>query len=252
MRRFPRSWRNRKGAVVRRKDEIVYPELTVPDPAQFLDCLESAVRASAEWRLLRNQAPFAGVVAEYRGPSFSGSGLALCAYHYESDDENASDRTVVFGPIADHWEQHRSVSQSITSAGVNAAFGLFRSLVRATARTLGIACRIRYPRDRKAYPLSPMAAKLLRGFCILANTSCLHPCDWERFFRFIRFCHAHRVELTEGRLIVELRSRRIPDQLARTLADRYDFGRSLLKGQTQWLREHRRARDWPAANDLER
>jgi hypothetical protein len=79
-----------------------------------------------------------------------------------------------------------------------------------------------------------MAMQRLDAFCGLANRACLHPCDWERFYGFVHFCHARRVELGAGRLNYELLERRMPDVVAKKLADYYAFGRCLLKRRNDW------------------
>jgi hypothetical protein len=215
--------------------KVVYPELHVPNPVAFLDRLELEVEQSTQWRLAKNHAECRAVVTEFIGSDFDGSGLAISAYVDDAFLDDPSPETITFAVIADRWGNDNDAVQLVSDAQINAAFGLFRPLVRHAAKVLRIPCRINYPKLNKPRPFPPNAAKRLDCFCRLANLSCLHPYDWGRFYGFVRFCHAHSVRLSAECLDVELRARHVPENLARMLSDRYEFGRSLLKGSDDWL-----------------
>lgn len=71
-------------------------------------------------------------------------------------------------------------------AYVEAARALVGPLLRAYNRGAGTRHRLRIARDRGAYRISPKTAELIDRFGVLANTSSLHPLDWERFYAIVR------------------------------------------------------------------
>jgi hypothetical protein len=212
----------------REKHEVIYPELNVPDPSVFFNELKIVLRESKQWKLVPNQADFRAVVAEFEGPDFEGSGLAVSACVDDTYLDGHCPDQIMFAVMANSWGDS---FKSANRQQLIEAFQLYRGIVRTTARHLRIPCRIQYPPRQLPYQLPPAAKLKLDAFCGLANRSCLHPYDWQRFYHFVRFCHAHSIKLGGGRLLTEMRQRGIPDRLAAKLAEQYAFGRSLLKGE---------------------
>ncbi|HYE19720.1 MAG TPA: hypothetical protein VEA69_14820 [Tepidisphaeraceae bacterium] len=217
------------------KHPVVYPELDVPDGAAFLDQLEVEVGRSDEWQPAPNAAPFRAVVAAFNGTTFEGSGLHVCACVDDAFVGDPTPNTIMFAVMADRWGGETEQFEFVSAPQLNAAFARFRPLARAAARAVAVSCRIRYPKDARAKPLPPVTASRLNAFCRLANRSCLHPNDSRRFYRFVRHCHAHGLRLSGSRLAAEMVNRLMPEKLVRFLADRYEFGRSLLAGSDEWM-----------------
>jgi hypothetical protein len=213
---------------------VAYPELELLDPQSFIDRLDEEVEESAAWTKLTNPSEAAGIVAQYIGTKFVGRNLKVIAYEDDTLVHPEEPRTVVFGTIADQWGSACDV-KCVSAREINTAFSLFRPLVRRAARAIGVCCQLRYPRDRIARPIAPETRRRLHAFCALANRSCLHPLDWERFFRFIRFCHQRRPSITSGQVRGELRLNGFSDALAERLVDYYVFGRGLLSCSHRWL-----------------
>jgi len=86
-------------------------------------------------------------------------------------------------------------------AYVEAARLFFEPIIRAynkeynSRRFLNIQAK-----SDKEPTLPPETKKRFKAFVICANKSGLHPNDWERFYRFIRFCHARHIKLSEDKL----------------------------------------------------
>lgn len=76
--------------------------------------------------------------------------------------------------------------------------------------------------------LPPATCKLFVQFINCANRSVLHPLDWRRFYRFIRFCHSRRVKLSRDCLRDLLIRGHFSKQKAADLAEIYLHGRRLL------------------------
>lgn len=85
---------------------------------------------------------------------------------------------------------------------------------------------IRETREFKELPL--LARTLFLSFVDLANTSLLHPLDMRRFYRFIRFCHARKVNLGEHELRAHLLQAKFSEEDADNLSSIYYHGRNLL------------------------
>lgn len=76
--------------------------------------------------------------------------------------------------------------------------------------------------------LPPATRKVFVQFLNCANRSSLHPLDRRRFNRFVRYCHARRVRLTERVLEGLLVRGYFAHEKARNLAHLYAYGRELL------------------------
>ncbi|MFT3787341.1 MAG: hypothetical protein QM770_14435 [Tepidisphaeraceae bacterium] len=124
--------------------------------------------------------------------------------------------------------------RSITDEEIGAAFDLFKPVVRMAASDVGLRSRVRYPKARKLRELPPRAAEMFNRFCVLASKTNLHPCDVERFLRFIRYCHARRLLLSEGEVFSHLRKGGFAEAVARRLAEQYEFGRQLMYCRFDW------------------
>lgn len=79
------------------------------------------------------------------------------------------------------------------------------------------------------FVLSKGTTRLLKSFIGCANTSALHPLDWQRFYRLVAFCHAHRVKLSNGQLRGLLAKGGFSEERAEYLADIYSHGRKMLE-----------------------
>jgi hypothetical protein len=71
-------------------------------------------------------------------------------------------------------------------AYVEAARALVGPLLRAYNLDAGTRHRLRIARGGGAYRISTRTAELIDHFGVLANTSSLHPLDWERFYAIVR------------------------------------------------------------------
>jgi hypothetical protein len=212
---------------------VTYPELELSDPKGFLNRLDEEVQTSPDWTALKNAADEPGISAQYVGSSFSGHGLKVIAYKDGSSIDSSEPKAVIFGIIADQWGSSVGF-RCISAREITEAFSLFRPLVRRAASAIGVECRLRYPHDQVARPISPETLKRLKAFCVTANTSCMHPLDWERFSRFIHFCHQRRPSMSSGQFRSELQMSGFPGELSKKLSDYYAFGRSLLACSHPW------------------
>ncbi|MDA8241555.1 MAG: hypothetical protein M0Z67_14460 [Nitrospiraceae bacterium] len=80
----------------------------------------------------------------------------------------------------------------------------------------------------KKFALPPETAKRLQSFIACANKRALHPNDWNRFYQFIAFCHAHHVKLTGSHLSRLLFEGGFSKEKAEYLADIYCHGKEIL------------------------
>lgn len=220
---------------IRKRVNFPYPQLDVPNPIEFMDTLESQLPRSSKWTLERNHAPFRAVVAKYIGSDFGGRGLRVSICVDDKLIDDPSPKTVIFATIADRWDGDDKV-RGVTDRQIRAAFDLFRPLVVSVCRALNIDARLQYPKAKPPYRIGAVTKMRLDAFCLSANPSCLHPNDWERFYQFIHFCHAHNVRLGPSRFREAL-SEKFPAKLRSELADRYGFGRSLLRKSNDWTDE---------------
>ena len=66
-------------------------------------------------------------------------------------------------------------------------------------------------------------------FVNLANKQNPSACDWERFHKFIRVCHAGNTKLPQGDLKSLLIDNGFPEDNASSLSNIYNHGRDILK-----------------------
>lgn len=83
-------------------------------------------------------------------------------------------------------------------------------------------------KDENFKELPPATRAIFLQFANCANRRALHPLDWKRFYRFIRFCHAKRVKLQSWTLRELLIRAHFPDHLSAHLANIYEHSRELL------------------------
>ena len=212
---------------------VTYPELELSDPKGFLNRLEEEVAISFDWKELKNAADEPSVSAQYTGSGFNGHGLTIIAYVDDLLLDSSEPKAVIFGTIATQSGSSANF-RCISAHEIKAAFSLFRPLVRKAASAIGVECRLRYPHDQVARPIPPETFKRLRAFCRLANTSCMHPLDWKRYYRFIHFCHQRRPSMSSGQLRRELQMSGFSDDLSKELSNYYVFGRCLLACSHSW------------------
>ncbi|MGI8619763.1 MAG: hypothetical protein ACR2L6_11860, partial [Gemmatimonadaceae bacterium] len=72
------------------------------------------------------------------------------------------------------------------------------------------------------------ARKIFEAFAESANKSVLHPFDWQRFYAFIRHCHAKRIGLTESDIGVFAARYGFQDEIVSELESAYFHGRGVL------------------------
>ena len=209
------------------RHSVLYPESDFADVPEFLGCLQVLVDRDMEWLSCANQSYKPAVVAAYCGSSFDGEGLHISAY-----EKDSKPHTVVFAPTATKWGNEKGL-KAVTDDQINLAFRLFLPLARSAAKASGQKIHVRYAK-RHRYTPSQNMQKLLDSFCLAINRECLHPLDWERFYRLIRHCHSHGVQMGAGDFFRELRARNVPKGLAAELAELYEFGRSLLCSRFNW------------------
>lgn len=77
--------------------------------------------------------------------------------------------------------------------------------------------------------LPPKTAQLLVGFLNISDGSLTHPNDSERFYGFIRHCHARRVKLSGDTFKIILNRVGCSEFQSKLLAMVYEHGRNLLK-----------------------
>lgn len=115
---------------------------------------------------------------------------------------------------------------------VQTAKEIFKPLLKQYNRQYHATCRLSIQSQNDLTPkLPPMARKIFDTFVRHANTSMLHPLDWERFYRFVRFCHARRVKLSYDDLVLLLIENRFSEKYAMSIAEVYKHCRGLLSYQ---------------------
>lgn len=110
----------------------------------------------------------------------------------------------------------------------SAARSVIGPLLIAYNREVGTKHRLRIqnPRQLEA-KLPPRSAQLFKTFAVLANTSSLHPLDWQRFYDFVRASRNQLYEEELSRLLVkEGFSRSYADRIAEIYSHLCEFKRS--------------------------
>jgi hypothetical protein len=127
---------------------------------------------------------------------------------------------------AKHWNPDPPTYETY----VEAARLLFEPIIRAYNKEHNSRRRLNIQAKADKEPtLPPETKKQFKAFVICANKSGLHPNDWERFYRFIRFCHARHVKLSKGTLRYLLGKAGFNNEKAEHLAEVYYHGRKILE-----------------------
>jgi hypothetical protein len=219
----------------RRLSRHPYPLLRVTNSGEFLSVLEQELHTANSWRLATNHAEHRAVVANYIGDAFNGEDLCVAVYDLDHEEPEPSN-ILVFATMAHRWFRgDGKETHAISDDDIAYAFRLFLPALRDVCRKVGVRCRVVYPTPEKARPLACGVEQQLTSFVRVANLAVLHPSDWERFYRFVRYCHAHHVSLRERRLCSELVARGVPSKLAIELALCYAHGRGVLAGRFEWV-----------------
>jgi hypothetical protein len=184
------------------------------DPAVFLDGMAELARADQRFDVER--------LADCVGISSCGAvrlGLRPASIHQDlllglfapPDQPNA----IKVELSARRW----SPDPATHEAYVEAANTLLGPLLTAwnTAHSTGYRLRFeRFEADR--FRPSDRTSHLLERFAVLANTSSLHPLDWNRFYLLVR---EGRQQIPEHELRAMLRQRGFSDRKANELAELY-------------------------------
>ncbi|RXK53470.1 hypothetical protein ESB00_17410 [Oleiharenicola lentus] len=89
--------------------------------------------------------------------------------------------------IASRWQPEWPTYQVVRTA----AEELFLPVIKEYNRRNRTRYRVRIETQEETLPkLSPAAQKAFHQFAHGANQRCLHPLDWQRFYRFVRVCYA--------------------------------------------------------------
>lgn len=95
-------------------------------------------------------------------------------------------------------------------------------LLTAYNRETGSRYRLTITARKALEPrLPPRTAGLFKSFAALANSSCLHPLDWERFYRFVS-ASSSRNQLTERDIFSLLVREGFSDEYAAHITEIYD------------------------------
>lgn len=136
-----------------------------------------------------------------------------------------SDDRVFIDLIADRWTPDLPTYDTY----VDAARSVFKPLVKVYNKEYQSRLRLSIqPNTVKKFMLPQKTAQRLQSFIVLANTSALHPLDWNRFYEFIAFCHAHHVKLSKDRLHRLLFEGGFDEEKAEHLSDIYRHGIGIL------------------------
>jgi hypothetical protein len=184
------------------------------DPRAALDVLAAIGRADANWKgveieridggddgcVLRMTWAGPTPVEAPRGLDFD---FALC-----SDDKRSGALRVE--ARAEEWQHDEATQDDYRSA-----LARLQPLIAEYRRRTGERVRLRIQSSRsieraRRPDLPPTAAAAFRAFVHSANWSCLHPLDWDRFYRFVWTCVRHRVAVDDEQVSELLRAERVP------------------------------------------
>lgn len=110
------------------------------------------------------------------------------------------------------------------------ARSLIWPLLASYNRSRGTRLRLRIEKRSKGFIATTRTEKLLQRFALLANRSCLHPRDWDRFYELVA---NGRQELPTGELCIKLKTSGFAVEKAEHLAEIYSH---------LWEYKRRRAR----------
>ncbi|MEL6614214.1 MAG: hypothetical protein AAFQ43_00675 [Bacteroidota bacterium] len=154
-----------------------------------------------------------------RNVPYRGLGAQLLVYSSRGRWADVEIRAQDWGgePVAPSREVYVEAAESVLSPLLTAY-----NRERGTRRRLLVEPADALPR------LPPGAADVFQRFASCANTTVLHPYDWERFYDFVRHCAAHNVAVSSEdvqRLLVHAGFDRA---YAESIADVFRHGRRLL------------------------
>lgn len=147
-------------------------------------------------------------------------------------DESKSRVTVQLSAIRWHETPLPSFDTYVTEAK-----RIICPLLTAYNRETGSRYRLTIKTRKALEPrLPPRSASLFRSFAAAANLSCLHPFDWERFYRFLSASSA-RSQLTENDIFSLLVREGFSDKYATHIAEIYEHlmtfkSRGLRRGKS--------------------
>ena len=119
------------------------------------------------------------------------------------------------------------------------AKALISPLLSAYNREFGTRYRMIIPAKRMLEPkLSPQSVKLFKHFTALANKSCLHPLDWQRFYKFVRDSRMRR-PLTDEDMMYLLIKEGFSEQYADRIAEVYAHLREFKQGGSAGKQSYR-------------
>ena len=105
--------------------------------------------------------------------------------------------------IASRWQPEWPTYQVVRDA----ANRLFLPVIREYNRRNGTRYRVKIEAHVDTLPkLSPAGQKAFNEFANGANLQCLHPFDWQRFYRFVRVCYATKNDPYESDVAYFLRN----------------------------------------------
>lgn len=105
--------------------------------------------------------------------------------------------------IASRWQPDPPTYPVVCQAAAE----LYKPFIDAYNRKYKTRYRMRFDTQEETLPqLRPAARKAFDEFAGWAYKRCLHPLDWQRFYRFVRICHATRNDLYESDLVFFLKA----------------------------------------------
>jgi len=135
--------------------------------------------------------------------------------------------------IANRWQPEWPTYEVVRDA----AEALFLPVVKEYNRRNRTRYRVRIESQEDTLPkLSPAAQKEFNEFVQGANLRCLHPLDWQRFYRFIRVCYATHNNPYESDVAFFLRKAGFASEYANFISQVYMHCRDFYI-QSDWRRE---------------
>lgn len=135
--------------------------------------------------------------------------------------------------IASRWQPEWPTYQVVRDA----ADRLFLPVIKEYNRRNGTRYRVKIEAHVDTLPkLSPAGQKAFNEFANGANLQCLHPFDWQRFYRFVRVCYATKNDPYESDVAYFLRNAGFRNEYANFIAQVYMHCRDFYI-QSDWRRE---------------
>jgi len=135
--------------------------------------------------------------------------------------------------IASRWQPEWPTYQVVRDA----AEGLFLPVVKEYNRRNRTRYRVKIEEQIDTLPkLSAAAQNAFNEFAHGANLQCLHPLDWQRFYRFVRVCYTTKNNLYESDVAYFMRKVGFKNDYANFIAQVYMHCRDFYI-QSDWRRE---------------